>query len=118
MEDRLYYYRAQVVDVFDGDTCTVDFDLGLYATLRKQTLRLARIDAPEVRGPERDAGVRARDALRGLILGKQVIVRTFKDRKGKYGRWIAEIWLKQPDGRYLNVNDWMLAQGFATPYRP
>lgn len=117
MEDHLYHYRAHVVRVYDGDTCTVDFDLGLYADLRQQTIRLARIDAPEIRGEERAAGLRARDALRQLILDKDVIIRTFKDRKGKYGRWIGEIWLKQPDGTYLNVSDWMLEHGYAKPYK-
>jgi micrococcal nuclease len=118
LEENLYHYRARVVSVFDGDTCTVDFDLGLYITLRKQTLRLARIDAPELRGEEHEAGIRARDALRDLILDKDVLLRTFKDSKERYGRWLAEIWVKQPDGSYLNVNDWMLNNGYARPYNP
>ena len=118
MENHLYHYRAHVVSVYDGDTCTADFDLGLYSIRRKQILRLARINAPEIRGREHDAGIRARDALRRLILDKDVIVRTLKDRKGKYGRWIAEIWVKQEDGSYLNVNDWMLENGYAEPYDP
>jgi hypothetical protein len=29
MEHKLYHYKAHVVDVYDGDTCTVDIDLGL-----------------------------------------------------------------------------------------
>jgi micrococcal nuclease len=35
-------------------------------------------------------------------------VETIKDRKGKYGRFIAEIWL---DGE--NVNDRLVAEGHA-----
>lgn len=29
MERHLYHYRAQVTDVYDGDTCTMDIDLGM-----------------------------------------------------------------------------------------
>jgi micrococcal nuclease len=31
MKSHLYYYRALVSYVYDGDTCTVDIDLGLHA---------------------------------------------------------------------------------------
>ncbi|HFE53379.1 MAG TPA: nuclease [Bacteroidetes bacterium] len=117
MEEYLYYYRCRIVSVYDGDTCRADFDLGLQTFLNYRSLRLARIDAPEVRGSEKDEGLRARDALRALILGKEVIVKTYKDRKEKYRRWLAEIWLKQPDGTFLNVNDWMLENGYAEPYK-
>ncbi len=117
MEDKLYYYRCHIISVYDGDTCKADFDLGLLTTRHKETLRLARIDAPEIRGAEREAGLKARDALRKLILDKQVIVRTYKDKREKYRRWLAEIWLPQEDGTYLNVNDWMLENGYAEPYK-
>jgi len=30
MENALYHYKAIVVEVYDGDTCTVDIDLGLH----------------------------------------------------------------------------------------
>lgn len=29
MDDKLYYYKAKVTSVYDGDTCTVDIDLGM-----------------------------------------------------------------------------------------
>jgi len=29
MKEKLYYYRARIIRVYDGDTCTADIDLGL-----------------------------------------------------------------------------------------
>ena len=113
MEIRLYRYRATVRSVYDGDTCTVDIDLGLGIWIHGEKLRLYRINAPEVRGPEREAGLRSRDFLRGQIDGKEIYIQTIKDRKGKYGRYLAEMWLEGEDGAAINVNDLMVAQGQA-----
>jgi micrococcal nuclease len=49
MEHKLYHYKARVVDVYDGDTCTVDIDLGLSTWIHGEKLRLYRINAPEVK---------------------------------------------------------------------
>lgn len=35
-----------------------------------------------------------------------------KDKKGKYGRYLAEIWL-ECEGKYINVNDLLVAKGYA-----
>lgn len=32
--DSLYHYRAEVVSVYDGDTCTLDIDLGMDVWIR------------------------------------------------------------------------------------
>ena len=49
----MYEYKATVTKVYDGDTITVDFDLGFGILIRKQKIRLLGINTPEVRGPER-----------------------------------------------------------------
>lgn len=113
MEDQLYFYRAKVASVYDGDTIHADIDLGLTIWLHKTKLRLARINAPEIRGVEREAGLKARDFLKNLILNKDVLIETIKDRKGKYGRYLAEIWLKDGSGEYINVNDLLVEKGLA-----
>lgn len=87
----MFEYRAVVTKVYDGDTITCDVDLGFGVSLRGQTFRLAGIDAPEVKGLSRLRGLESRDYLRELILDKEVILRTRKDSKGKYGRWIATV---------------------------
>lgn len=48
----MYEYKAQVVSVYDGDTLTVDIDLGFEVWLRKQKIRLAGIDTPEINALE------------------------------------------------------------------
>ncbi len=108
----LYHYVAQVQSVYDGDTCRVDIDLGLGIWLRDEKLRLARINAPEVTGESKALGIASRDALRELILGKEIIIETIKDKRGKYGRYLAEIWLEER-GAYVNINDELVRLGQA-----
>ena len=113
MEDRLYHYRAVIRKVYDGDTCTVDIDLGLGSWIHGEKLRLYGINAPEVRGVERPAGLESRDFLRSRIKGKEVVLQTIKDKKGKYGRYLAYIWLKDESGNWVNINDMLVQQGYA-----
>ena len=110
--NHLYHYRARVVSVYDGDTCRVDLDLGFGIWIRKEKIRLARINTPELRGSQRMEGLKARDYLRDLILGRSIILETKKDRKGKYGRYLGELWLEQA-GQWVNVNDIMVQEGLA-----
>ncbi len=116
MEEKLYFYQALVTEVYDGDTCTTDIDLGLHTWIKGEKIRLARINAPELRGTEREQGLVSRDFLRGLILNKNIFLETIKDRKEKFGRYLGEIWIKDAAGDFFNVNDRMLAEGYAVPY--
>jgi micrococcal nuclease len=106
-----YTYKALVVGVYDGDTITVDIDLGMDTWKKNVKLRLARIDTPEVRGEEKEEGKRVRDYVRTTILDKEVVIKTSKDKTGKYGRYIAEVLI---DG--MNLNDHLLELGMATEY--
>lgn len=116
MEDKLYFYKAHVTSVYDGDTCTINIDLGLHIWIHGGKIRLARINAPELRKEERPRGLESRDYLRRLILDKDILLETVKDKKGKYGRYLGEIWLQDDNGEYFNVNDKMMAEGYADPY--
>lgn len=107
----LFTYRAQVISVYDGDTITVDIDLGFSIVLRQQSIRLARINAPEVRGTSAEMGIRSRDALRDKVLGKSIILKTIRDSREKYGRWLGEIWVDD-----ICINDWLLESGLAARY--
>lgn len=110
-----YTYNAKVISVYDGDTIRVNVDLG-FGILNKgntgkgQLLRLYGINTPEVRGSEREQGILSRNRLRDLILGKEIIVRTEKDKVGKYGRYIATISLKGSD---IIINDLLVKEGLA-----
>jgi len=113
MENYLYHYKANVIKVYDGDTITVNIDLGLNVIFRKVRIRLARINAPELRGEERSEGIKSRDFLRKMILNKEITLQTIKDRKGKYGRYLGEVWIRDKENNLINVNDLLVEKGFA-----
>jgi micrococcal nuclease len=112
----LYNYRANVISVYDGDTITIDIDLGLGIWSKGQKCRLSGIDTPEIRGSERTEGLKAKNRLSGLILGKQVGITTEKDKTGKYGRWLATVWNLNDDGVWININKLLLSEGHAKVY--
>ena len=108
----MYEYKAYVRAVYDGDTITVDVDLGFGVTMTRQKIRLKGIDTPELRGGTSEtkaAAKKSRDRVRGLILGRPVTVKTFKDRKGKFGRWIGEVYLSTGEC----VNELLVEEGLA-----
>ena len=86
--------------------------MGFDVVLKAQKIRLLRINAPEVRGAERAEGLKSRDALRAKICNKWVKIKTQKDKKGKYGRWLGEVWFED-----VCVNDWMLSESHAKEYK-
>lgn len=106
-----YVYQATIERVVDGDTVDVLFDLG-FGNYRRERLRLNRIDAWERRGEEREKGIEATDYLTELIEGERVTIQTVKDKKGKYGRYLAEIWTTLLGG-VINVNDALVSEGHA-----
>jgi micrococcal nuclease len=101
------------VRVYDGDTIRVDIDLGMSIWVHYESLRLSRINTPELRGVEKTAGIAARDFLRDKIDGREVIIETIKDKKGKYGRYIAEVWFEDISGELVNINDLLVTEGHA-----
>lgn len=113
MKQNLYHYKAFVTSVYDGDTCTVDIDLGLHTWVKSEKLRLMRIDAPELKGKTRSKGLASRDYLRSLLLNKEIFIETIKDLKEKYGRYLAEIWLENEKGKLVNINDELVKNAFA-----
>ena len=116
MDNNLYNYKAIVVSVYDGDSITLDIDLGFNIWMRNQKVRLYGIDTPEIRGEERNEGLIARDRLRELILNKEVILTSYKDKSGKYGRWLGTIFFKDKDNSWENINQLLLAEGLAENY--
>ena len=112
METSLYHYKAKVRSVYDGDTLRADIDLGMSVVFTNETVRLYGLNAPEVRGPERPKGLKSRDFLREQIGKKDVIIETVKDKKGKYGRYLATIWLRKGT-KWVNINELMVKKKFA-----
>lgn len=118
IKSRLYFYAAQVIHVYDGDTIYVDMDLGLGVWRHNQAIRLWKLNTPEVRGPERAEGLKVRDFVRDLLLNKTVLLRTILDKRGvdqteKFGRLLGEVLLEGEDGHVINVNKLLLEKGMA-----
>lgn len=120
----MYEYEVTLRRIYDGDTIFTDKDLGyhvwLNATQDPEATedhgdRLARINAPElyviVDGHRvlNPAGVASRDALAAYLTGKTLTVTSI--RLEKYGRFLVELFA---DG--VNVNDWLVANGWAVVY--
>lgn len=51
--------------------------------------------------------------MRSLIDKKEVWLQTIKDKKGKYGRYLGEIWIQDAQSQWINVNDLIVEKGFA-----
>lgn len=111
----MYTYKAIITAVYDGDTITADIDLGFRSWLKKVKLRLFGINTPEVRGENKERGKLVRDIVRDMILDKEVILRTYKDKQGKYGRWLADVYI-EIDGKEVHLNQWLVEQNMAVPY--
>lgn len=113
----MYEYKVkEIKNIYDGDTMIVLIDLG-FGVYKTEKIRLAFIDAPELRGEEHDDGILSRDFLRermqNAIDNKQLItITTLKDRKGKYGRYLGEIFI---DG--VSINKELVQLGLAAEYK-
>jgi micrococcal nuclease len=100
-------YPARVVTVHDGDTCTLDIDLGFQVTLR-YNCRAYGINAPELNTA---AGKLARDFARIILPALSTVTVTSHGWDKYGGRFDGTITL--PDGR-----DWadvMVTAGHAAP---
>ena len=106
----MYTYQAKVLSVYDGDTITIKIDLGFKIT-QEMKIRLEGVNAPELRGEQRELGLIARDYLRNLINKKDIIINTVKDEKGKYGRYLGTIMLGD-----VNINKHLINKGIANRY--
>ena len=102
---RYIFENVICTNIVDGDTADIKIDFGfkLEQVIR---IRLNRINTPEVRGKEREEGLRAKRYVNDRIYGKRVRIETSK--KGKYGRYLAEVYI---NGR--NLNDELVKKGFA-----
>ena len=70
--DPSYLYKTEVRDVVDADALLLDIDLG-FEVIRRQRIRLARIDAPARSTPEGAQGrrfVREQLAVARIVLNE------------------------------------------------
>jgi endonuclease YncB( thermonuclease family) len=109
LEELTYKFYGTVVKEHDGDTVTIDIDLG-FSVHTIQNIRIAGINAPELSTPE---GKLSRDYIQKILpIGTKVVLHTEKYRES-FTRYIGDIYLD--DGR--NVGQMMIDAGFAVVYK-
>mgnify|MGYP001488575405 CR=1 FL=1 len=110
----MYEYKCKLVKVVDGDTVDVDIDLGFGVWLQNQRIRMYGIDAPESRTSdkvEKVYGMAAKDFVIKWTNAGDLVLKTFKDGKGKYGRILGELWYND-----VNINQRMIEEHHAVKY--
>lgn len=115
----MYEYRATIRRWVDGDTVDLDIDLGFGIVYANQRVRLFGINAFESRTrdlQEKQKGLAAKDFVQRMAPnGTQVILRSHKDGKGKFGRILGEIIIDTPKGQQ-NLNTLLTIEGHAVRY--
>ena len=103
-----YFYEATLVRVIDGDTIDVELDLGFGISYRTR-LRLYGINCPEI---DTEEGKKARTFMESVLTNRKFYVKTIKDRKGKYGRYLAIIFIID-NGEMKSLNKMLINKGLA-----
>jgi micrococcal nuclease len=105
----MYEYNATVKQVHDGDTLTVDVDLGFKQWAHDQQIRLIGIQAPE---NNTEAGAHSTAFLKGLLVpGTAITLVTVKDKREKYGRMLGDVFFGD-----IHVNTALVDQGYAVAW--
>ena len=109
----MYEYKCEVKRIVDGDTVDVVIYLGFSIHFFTR-VRLYGIDTPESRTRNKDEKVRgflSKDYLKDRLKEGDVIIRTHRDKKGKFGRVLGEMVV---GGR--NINLLMVDENLAVKY--
>jgi endonuclease YncB( thermonuclease family) len=104
----LYQYSAVVNHIRDGDTFEALVSVG-FDTYVNVTIRMASIDAPEMKGKDSTAAKRSKAYLSRLILNKTIYFNS--KQYDKYKRSIAEVYLSKTDT--VSVNRILVNKGYA-----
>lgn len=109
----MYEYNCKVKRVVDGDTVDVVIDLG-FDIHYSSRVRLYGIDTPESRTRDKDEKARgfiSKDFLKSWLDKGGVVIRTRKDKKGKFGRILGEMVVDD-----ININELMIEEHHAVKY--
>ena len=109
----MYEYNCKVTRVVDGDTVDVLIDLGFDISYSSR-VRLFGIDTPESRTRDKDEkarGLISKDFLKSYLDKGGVVIRTRKDKKGKFGRILGEMIVED-----TNINELMIEEHHAVKY--
>lgn len=94
----LYTYEAELVEVIDGDTFDFQVDLGFF-TYKQVRVRLRDVDTAEIYGVKKESNEykrgqeQKRFSKEQLSEADEIILKTYKDETGKYGRYLANVFI-------------------------
>ena len=123
MVKQKFVYEAKVLSVHDGDTISVEIDLGFELKFTDK-IRFYGLNAPELKIRndknklvENPAGTKTLEIVKEFLpIGSTIVVETIKDKKEKYGRYLANIYAMRDDEQ-INVNKWLLEYELAVPMK-
>jgi len=101
---------GEVVRTVDGDTIYVRLATGV------EKVRYIGVDTPEVHHPTRgeEPGGREATAVNRRLLGdRPVRLETDVQLRDRYGRLLAYVWARRPDGGLVMVNAELVRLGYA-----
>lgn len=118
-----FVYEAKVLSVHDGDTISVEIDLGFELKFTDK-IRFYGLNAPELKIRnennklvENPAGTKTLEIVKEFLpVGSTIVVETIKDKKEKYGRYLANIYAMRDDEQ-VNVNKFLLDYELAVPMK-
>lgn len=111
-----YIYFAQIERVVDGDTIDVSIALGFDVVIRER-VRLIGINAPETRTTdleEKAKGFEATDRVAELLpVGSKQVIKTEYDRRGKFGRVLADFIVIDREGSEVMLTNLLVSENLA-----
>lgn len=91
MSPQPFIYSATCDRVIDGDTIIAQVDLGFRVYI-KIPIRVRGVNAPELHGATKEAGLAAKQYVTDLLAGKTLLVQSFKDDQS-FARWVCDVWV-------------------------
>lgn len=111
----MYTYKAKLIKCVDADTLDLLIDIGFNIHI-KERVRLYGINCPETRTrdlEEKKRGLQAKAYVKDMLKGKEILVQTHKDGKGKFGRYLVEVFMENYP---VSLNDMLVKDGHAKIY--
>ena len=116
-----YIYRAKLDRVVDGDTVDALIDVGFDIWFKKR-IRFKGVDTWESRTrnlEEKALGLKAKARTKELlekVSSKSGYFRIKSYGLGKYGRVLADVFIKDKKGKTICVNNQLISEGHAYIY--
>ena len=117
MVKQKYVYEAKVLSVHDGDTISVEIDLGFELKFTDK-IRFYGVNAPELKVRDEKnklqinpTGMKTLGIVNDFMkAGDTILIETIKDKKEKYGRYLANIYVTK-EKEQIFVNKYLLDNG-------